>query len=71
MWGGMGMILFWLLLVGLFIVVVTSLLNSSRDVKRDVEQDPILILEARFARGEIDEREFEQRRAVLLASKQR
>lgn len=71
MWGGMGMILFWLLLVGLFIVVVTSVLNSSRDVKRDVEQDPILILEARFARGEIDEREFEQRRAVLLASKQR
>lgn len=71
MWGGMGMILFWLLLVGLFIVVVTSLLNSSRDVKRDVEQDPILILEARFARGEIDEREFEQRRAVLIASKQR
>ncbi|HSG62608.1 MAG TPA: SHOCT domain-containing protein [Pseudomonadales bacterium] len=65
------MILFWLLLVGLFIVVVTSLLNSSRDVKRDVEQDPILILEARFARGEIDEREFEQRRAVLIASKQR
>ena len=38
---------------------------------RDVEPDPLAILAARYARGEIDDAEFRQRQEVLGASGRR
>lgn len=69
-WGGwlvmtVAMIAFW----ALVIVAVVALFRgatSSRDSAS--RQDPMDILDQRFARGEIDEDEYHARSAVLRAS---
>jgi len=71
MWGGSGfmwfMPLFWLLILGLLIWFVVSLLKGNRnDGARGTEnKSPLDILNERYARGEIDKEEFEERRKIL------
>jgi putative membrane protein len=73
-WGGFGwgwiawlvMILFWLLIAGLAIWLVSALVGSARTSRR--EPDPRQLLDIRFARGEITEEEY--RRAKELLEKQ-
>jgi putative membrane protein len=69
-WGGMAfggvMMLVWLaLLVGLIVLVVRWLGGSSR---RDSSRDALDTLRQRFARGEIDTAEFEDRSRQLRPS---
>ena len=69
-WGGMAfgglMMLFWFaLLVGLIVLIVRWLGGSPR---RDASRDALDILKQRFASGEIDPSEFEQRSRQLRAS---
>jgi putative membrane protein len=54
----------WLVVIALLVVAVVVLLrhiNASTTSRREAEQ----ILAARFARGELDQEEYEQRREVL------
>ncbi len=68
--GGLIGMLIWLVVIGLFILVVVRLLSGSRASDRywgppTRPDDPEEILRARFARGEIAPDEYEQRLEVL------
>lgn len=49
------------------VVLLVRWLSPDRDHFRDRKNTPLMILEERFARGEIDKGEFEERRKVLRA----
>lgn len=69
-WGGPGITWFiWLLGIVIIVFVVWLLLksliqSSNRPYSRD--KTPLDILKERYAKGEIDKEEFEQRKADLL-----
>ena len=65
-WGGMGvgMVLFWGLIIALIVFVVRSLGN---DAARGSDKTPIQMLKERYARGEIGKDEFEQKKRDLEA----
>jgi len=67
LFGPMMMILFLALVVVAVVVVVRWLGDGGRtnDHKDRPEKSPVAILEERFARGEIDKDELEERRRVL------
>lgn len=64
---GVSMLLFWGLIVAVAVVLLRrfSAGPSSSEAQRREPDRAISILEERFARGEIDREEFEQRRQVL------
>ena len=69
-WGGwlvmtVAMIAFWALVV-FAVVALSRSATSSRDSAS--REDPMNILDQRFARGEIDEDEYRARSAVLRSS---
>jgi putative membrane protein len=63
MWIGMvgGTLLGWLLLVGLGYLVIRALL----DARTPITADPVVLLDQRLARGEIDIDDYQRRRALL------
>lgn len=61
-WGGLGMVLVWVLPI-LLIVLLVRYFTRDREGKR--ESSAMEILEARYARGEIDRDEYLKRRADL------
>ena len=71
MWGmgGFGsimMILFWgLIIVGIILLVRYFTLGHGGSTSMKKERDPLEILRERYARGEIDKREFEEMRKDL------
>ena len=70
-WMGIGMLLFWGLIIFGIVVLVrafggTSGFAASQPRLRD--KTPLDILAERYARGEIDKAEFEQKRSDLRAS---
>ncbi|NIR30925.1 MAG: SHOCT domain-containing protein [Gammaproteobacteria bacterium] len=77
-WGGWGMMLgplmmivFLAVAVGAVVLLVRWLGGASgppRTPRAEGEKTPIEILEERFARGEIDEQEFRQRKRTLSES---
>lgn len=75
-WGytgmAIGMVLFWaLVIVGIVALVrYTSGSGQQRAIQAPQlpGEDPELVLATRFARGEIDEAEYQQRLAVLRAT---
>lgn len=60
---GLGMILVWVLLIGLAVLLVRAVAGgfSGSGGGKSARQ----ILDERFARGEIDRREYEERRHML------
>ena len=62
-WGILMMVAFWGLLLVLVWILVRSAVGS-RDERR-ARPDALEILDERFARGEIDEDEYRQKRRVL------
>ncbi len=65
-WWGLGMILFWVLLVGALVVLVRWLaLGPGRGNGGSSERRALDILRERYARGEIDRQEFEEKRRDL------
>lgn len=69
-WGsmGLGMIgisLFWILLIAALVLLVKNLWENGGRSKRMPENKPLDILKERYARGEIDKTEFEQRKLDL------
>ena len=61
-WGFMW--LFWLLLIVVIAWAVKVALSGGTDGGKEAKS-PLQILEERFARGEIDEEEFERKRKLL------
>ncbi len=59
---GLVMLLFWSVAVAVLVVIVRGLWIEPR---QDVRADPLRVLQERFARGELNEREYLRRRAVL------
>ncbi len=75
MWGGgwvwmmffgpLMMILFWGTIILLVVLAIRWLRGSSRDFHLPSEKTALEILQARFARGEIDKEAYEEKRRVL------
>ncbi|MBK8637021.1 MAG: SHOCT domain-containing protein [Chromatiaceae bacterium] len=63
-WGGLGMVLIWVLPILLGILLVRYF---ARDREERREPTALEILEARYARGEIDRDEYLKRRADLTS----
>lgn len=66
-WIGLGMIhivLFWILII-LGIVALVRWLSGSPSDSRPREKTPLDILKERYARGEIEREEFEQKKRDL------
>lgn len=65
-WMAYSMVLFW---AGVIVLIVWGLraldAGNRRNGTRDPRRRPLEILEERYARGEIDRQEFEQRRSTL------
>jgi putative membrane protein len=66
-WGGMGlgMLLFWGLLIAGIVMLVKCFLGSGVCGKREREKSALDMLKERYARGEIGREEFEQKKRDL------
>lgn len=65
MMGGFGMLVFWGLLILLIVWIVRMVFGSSDNVSAPAGQKARDILEKRYANGEIDQNEFEEKRRDL------
>jgi putative membrane protein len=64
--GAIGMLFFWAFVIAGVIVLARWLGGSAvTRAPRSAERTPLEILRERYAKGEIDEREFEQKRRDL------
>lgn len=64
-WGGLGLLWMALFWVGIALLVVWTVRQFGGGSSERSERRPLEILEERFARGEIDRDEFEERKRVL------
>lgn len=68
-WGGggmgIGMWIFWILLIVVAVVLIRAVTGRNSDASIERHESPLEILKARYARGEINEEEFERRRREL------
>ena len=66
---GIGMLLFWGLIIAAIVVLIRGFGASSRsDAARLPQKTALDILRERYARGEIDKAEFEEKRRDLSAA---
>jgi putative membrane protein len=64
--GGLMMLLFWGVLIALIVLAVRWLSDSRSGAGGSAgRRDPLEILRERYARGEIDDEEFERRKRLL------
>lgn len=63
MFGGLMMLVFWGVVIALIVVAVRW--YGSQSPQRGKTVDPVDILKARFAKGELEEDEFLKRKAAL------
>jgi putative membrane protein len=65
-WGMILHMIFWIVVVGMIIYAVLQMVSKPFEKK----QDPALhVLRERFARGEINEEEFKQKKLVLASDR--
>ena len=57
--------IFWLLVIAAVVLVIISAINNKNTTGNDIEESPLEILKRRYAKGEIDEDEYIQRRKGL------
>ncbi|UXX85265.1 SHOCT domain-containing protein [Roseovarius pelagicus] len=62
LWGGLMMVVFWGLIIGLIVLAARGYSARSDNVPRPGALD---VLQERYARGEIDEDEYDRRKAKL------
>lgn len=66
--GGMGMILFWVLLIAVVVLVVRGVIGNSSagsNAALPPAPTPLEILQTRYAKGEISKEEYEEMRTDL------
>ncbi len=63
-WGVLWMVLSWTVIVAIVIFIVRAFSQPSTGPSSR-ERDPLQILDERFARGEISEEEYRERKRVL------
>ena len=68
MGGGLGMILFWGLIILVIVLAVRGFggFGARRDSAPRDHKTPLQILDERYACGEIDKEEYEERRKTLI-----
>ena len=70
MGGGMGIVMtiFWVVLIVAVVLLLSGAVNGLRGTKQNRENvpKPLEILKQRYARGEIDKTEFEEKQRDLL-----
>lgn len=59
MWSTPWMLIFWIVLIGLGIYLITNFIHNGK------KQTPLQILQKRLAKGEIDETEYERLKAII------
>lgn len=67
-WGcgmGIGMLLFWGLLIAGIVMLVKCSMGSGACRKREMGKSALDLLKERYARGEIEREEFEQKKRDL------
>lgn len=64
--GGGFMWLIWILLIAIVIFSVKATMGGGSVSNVQMNESPLEILKKRYARGEIDEQEFERRRSDLV-----
>lgn len=64
-WMGGGMWISWILLIVVVVVLIKALTGRGVGSPTEHLESPLEILKARYARGEIDEEEFQHRRREL------
>jgi len=72
MWGNHGfmggyMWIFWVVIIVGIIFLVKWIVQQSRQGERKSEEDFLEILKKRYAKGDIDKEEFEQKKKDLLS----
>ncbi|MGS2811416.1 SHOCT domain-containing protein [Nocardia sp. MW-W600-9] len=70
-WMGMGMIVFWALLIVGFALALRYLFRMDGEHRHPAPPGPEHVLAERFARGEIDAKEYADRLSVLRSTGQR
>ncbi len=66
--GGIFMIFFWvLMIIGIVVFVKWISTSSGANGQRGSDNKPLDILKERYARGEIDEQEFQKRKRDLTS----
>ena len=64
-WMGFGGMFMWVFLIVPIYLVIKMLLTTDKKLNSSHDESPIMILEKRYARGEINEGEYERRRKEL------
>jgi len=64
-WGVLWMIASWALIVAIVVFAVRAFSSGEQRDRSGRERDPGAILDERFARGEISEEEYRERKRVL------
>jgi putative membrane protein len=72
MWGGYGfmgvfMWIFWILVIVGVLFLVKWIVQQGKQSQPGHEENPLDILKRRYARGEVNKEEFEQKKKDLLA----
>ena len=62
---GIGMWIFWIVLIVVVVLLVRTVASGRTSLPSPREETPLDILKARYARGDIDEEEFQRRRREL------
>ncbi len=63
--GGFFMWLFWLILLVLIVAIIRALVGVGHRTRPPSDPSPLDILKRRYARGEIEEDEFQRKRQEL------
>jgi putative membrane protein len=66
--GGFGMIFFWIVLIVIIVIMVRLLFtktNKTNEERTEHKETPLEILKRRYASGEIDKAEFEEKKKDL------
>ena len=66
-WGGIFMVVFWIVVIVLVVLVIRRLTKQGMGSApaETMKRDPVEILRERYAKGEIDTEEFEERMKTL------
>jgi len=60
---GIGMLFFWIVFIVIIVAIVKAV--TTNGTQRPSKESPMEILKSRYARGDIDDKEFQHRKSEL------